>query len=83
MGDIASVETEVVRMSEADVRGIREAVRATVTVEEAARILGVGRSLAYEQIRAGAFPCPVIRIGTRYVISRQALDHVLAVEAPA
>jgi len=62
-----------------------EMQRKTVTVEEAARMLGIGRTLAYEAIRRGEFPTAVIRIGNRWVIPRAALEAVLAtpVEGPA
>ncbi len=54
--------------------------RATVTVEEAARILGVGRASAYEGIRTGRIPS--IRVSPRrIVISRAVLDRMLAGEA--
>lgn len=34
-----------------------------LTVEEAARALGVGRTLAYELVRTGQWPTPVVRAG--------------------
>jgi len=49
--------------------------RQTVTVEEAAQILGIGRSSAYEAVRRGDLP--VIRIGRRYVVPRLALEWLL------
>jgi len=51
--------------------------RSTVTVEEAARLLGIGRSLAYEAVRNGSFPVPIIRVGARYLIPRAALERLL------
>jgi excisionase family DNA binding protein len=51
--------------------------RSTVTVEEAAQLLGIGRSLAYEAVRTGSFPVPVIRVGARYLIPRAALERLL------
>jgi excisionase family DNA binding protein len=50
------------------------------TVAEAATRLGIGRTLAYELIRSGAFPVPVIRLGRRIVVPRAALDALLARE---
>lgn len=47
----------------------------TKTVEEVARILGIGRNTAYEAVRSGAIPS--IRIGKRYVIPVDALDKML------
>jgi len=49
--------------------------RQTVTVEEAAQILGIARSSAYEAVRRGELP--VIRIGRRYVVPRVALERML------
>jgi excisionase family DNA binding protein len=50
----------------------------TLTVEQAAEILGCGRGLAYDLIRHNQFPCPVLRLGTRrYVIPTAGLLHVL------
>lgn len=53
--------------------------KGTLTVEEAARMLGVSRTLAYESVRqhdelAGV---RVVRIGQRILIPRAALERVL------
>jgi excisionase family DNA binding protein len=54
--------------------------KATVTVEEAARILGVGRASAYEGVRSGRIPS--IRVSPRrIVVPRAALDRLLNVSA--
>lgn len=50
----------------------------TVSVEYSARKLGIGRGLAYESCRQGTFPVPVIRVGSRYLIPRAALEQLLA-----
>lgn len=39
------------------------ALPAVVDLPTAARVLGVGRSVAYELVRAGEWPTPVIRVG--------------------
>jgi excisionase family DNA binding protein len=49
--------------------------RQTLTVEEAAQILGISRSSAYEAVRRGELP--VVRIGRRYVVPRVALERLL------
>lgn len=49
--------------------------RATYTVEEAARILGIGRGSAYEAVRRKNLP--VLRIGKRILIPRVALEGLL------
>jgi excisionase family DNA binding protein len=43
----------------------------TLSVEEAAGLLGIGRSKAYELVRCGQFPTPCRRIGRRYLILRE------------
>ena len=49
--------------------------RLTLTVEEAARLLGIGRSLAYELVATGDLPS--IRLGRRILIPRAAVDALL------
>jgi len=49
---------------------------ATVKVEEAARILGIGRQTAYELARQGKIP--VLRLGKRLVVPKVALERMLA-----
>jgi excisionase family DNA binding protein len=51
-------------------------LRATMTVEEAAAYLGIGRSAAYEAARSGDLP--VIRLGRRLLVPRAALERMLA-----
>lgn len=50
--------------------------RMTVTVEEAAELLGIGRGLAYELARRGELPA--LRLGRRFVIPKQALERLLS-----
>jgi len=49
--------------------------RLTLTVPEAARLLGISRALAYDAVRRGELPS--IRVGRRIVISRVALERIL------
>lgn len=49
--------------------------RATLTVEEAAVVLGIGRTLAFELARKGQIP--TIRLGRRILVPRAALDRML------
>jgi excisionase family DNA binding protein len=49
--------------------------RATVSVPEAAKILGVGRNQGYEAVKNGQIP--VIRIGKRLLVPMAALDRML------
>ena len=53
-----------------------ESQRRTVTVQEAAKILGIGRDQAYTAARLGQLP--VIRIGKRLLVSVPALERMLA-----
>ena len=46
------------------------------TIEEAAELLKIGRSGAYEAARRGDIP--VLRIGRRWLVPRVALDKMLA-----
>jgi len=54
---------------------------ATLTVVEVAARLGISRSTAYELAALDRLPVPVIRLGRRVVVSRVALDRVLAGDA--
>lgn len=46
-------------------------------IKELAARLGVGRSLAYALARRDQLPVPVIRVGTRVVVSRYAVEKLL------
>lgn len=59
-----------------------------LTVEEAARILRIGRSAAYEQARrfiatGGAEGLPALRLGRRLRVPREALNRMLAIGGEA
>jgi hypothetical protein len=43
----------------------------------AGRVLGLGRTKAYQLARAGQFPCPVIRAGKTYLVPVAGLLAVL------
>lgn len=55
--------------------------RLTLTVEEACRLLGVGRTVGYELARRGELP-GVLRLGRRLVVSRPALEQALGLQRP-
>ncbi len=56
--------------------------RATVTVEEAAQILGIGRASAYEAVRSGRIPS--LKVSSRKVlVPRAALRRLLDGGYPA
>jgi excisionase family DNA binding protein len=48
----------------------------TLTIEEAARVLGVGRNKAYEAAHRGEIP--TIRIGKRILVLREPFKKMLA-----
>ena len=52
----------------------------TDSIEVAAARLGIGRTSAYQRAAEGELApgVPVIKIGRRYVVSRAALDKLLA-----
>ena len=51
--------------------------RLIMTVEEAARTLGIGRGKAYELAREGLLPC-ALRLGRRIVVSRHLIQEFLS-----
>jgi excisionase family DNA binding protein len=53
--------------------------RQTYKIEEAARLLGIGRNQAYEAARRRDIPA--IRIGRRLLVPKAALDKLLAGDA--
>lgn len=59
-----------------------EAVRrlgATVGIETAGAILGIGRSKSYELAKAGQFPVRVLRIGRRYLVPTPSIHEYLGI----
>jgi excisionase family DNA binding protein len=55
------------------VKEVRE--RLTLSVEEAAEMLGISRTLAYELVRQGVLPH--LRLARRIVISRRAIERMV------
>ena len=53
----------------------------TMTVEEAAALLGISRALGYELVSRGDIPC--LRLGRRIVIPRRAIDRMIDETGPA
>lgn len=54
--------------------------RLTLTVEEAAQVLGISRALAYELVARHELPS--IRLGRRIVVPRRALEVLLEHASP-
>ncbi len=55
-------------------------LRLVYTVAEAAELLGIGRSTAYEYVASGDLATS--RIGSRLVVTRPTLTELLGVEPP-
>lgn len=55
------------------------ALPATVDVPTAARACDIGRTLAYQLVRAGQFPARVVRLGSRYRVVVGGPDGLWAV----
>lgn len=66
-------------MMSRDTRFIEEPL--TISVNEAAKLLAISRSLAYELCARGELP--VVRLGRRLVISRRRLLEMIDQDAPA
>ncbi len=49
-------------------------VCATVSLAEAARVLGVHRSTAWELHKRGEFPLPVLQVGSRLQVAKAHLE---------
>lgn len=56
-------------------RRFRSEKRLTLSVEEVAEVMGIGRTLAYEAVRRGEIPS--IRIGSRILVAKAALSRLL------
>lgn len=52
--------------------------RLTMTVEEAAELLGISRAFAYKLVKSEALPH--VRLGRRVVVPRTALERLLELE---
>lgn len=53
---------------------------ATVSVRQAATLLGISFSSAYAAIRAGNFPTKIVQIGGRYVVPTAPLLELLGLD---
>jgi len=54
--------------------------RLTLTVNEAAKILGISRGLAYQMVKMGRIPS--VHFGKRVLVPRSALEKLLAESNP-
>lgn len=53
-----------------------ELAQRTMSVTQAAEVLGISRTTAYECVRTGVLPA--LRLGGRIVVPTQAIDDLLA-----
>ena len=74
---VAVIEWQEYHIERRDVGPVieRPAQRLTMTVEEAAEVLGISRATAYDAVSRGEIPC--IRIGRRILIPKVALERLL------
>jgi hypothetical protein len=68
-----------IRMTAGELR----ALPVTLDLTEVAKIIGPGRSKAHELVRADGLPCPVLRLGNRYRVTKAAFIKALDVEVLA
>jgi Helix-turn-helix domain len=62
-------------------QAVAERRHGTLTIEQAAQVLGISRWLAYEEAKSGYLAgVKVLRIGRRLVVPRWALEAMLAGE---
>jgi len=54
-----------------------DALPTVLDVPTAAKVLGIGRSLAYDLVRRGDWPTPVLRIGKLIKIPREPLIRLI------
>ncbi len=57
---------------------VTEGERLTLSIPEAAKVLGISRGLAYDLARRDKLPVPVIKLGRRLVLSRRAVEALLS-----
>ncbi len=54
-----------------------DALPPVLDVPTAAKVLGIGRSLAYDLVRRGDWPTPVLRVGKLIKIPREPLIRLI------
>ena len=56
------------------------ALPAVVDVERAAKVLGIGRTAAYQLVREGRWPTPVLRVGRQLRVPTAPLLALLGID---
>ncbi len=79
--NVTQLHPEKNSLSKAANPGVDPHDRATITVTEAAHVLGISRSTAYELVHAGTLPA--LRLGRRIVVPTHALEELLDSARPA
>ena len=79
--NVTQLHPENNSLSKAAKPGVDPHDRATITVTEAAHVLGISRSTAYELVHAGTLPA--LRLGRRIVVPTHALEELLDSARPA
>jgi excisionase family DNA binding protein len=62
-----------------DLQELRTATKATISVEEAAKVLGISRGSAYRAARNGSLP--ILRLGARMLVPVPRLLQILGAES--
>lgn len=57
-----------------------DGIKLTLSVEEAAKLLGIGRNLCYDKVKTGEIPA--IKIGKRLLVPKKALEKLLEEPQP-
>ncbi|GAA4669221.1 helix-turn-helix transcriptional regulator [Gordonia humi] len=57
--------------------------RAAVSLQEAAQIIGISKSGAYNLAQSGNFPCRILKVGGRYIVPTAGLRELLDITATA
>jgi excisionase family DNA binding protein len=65
-----------------EVRQLAPTLPATISPEMYAKLTNTGRTKVYEMLRAGEFPVPYLKTGTRYQIPTMAVLRMLGLEEP-
>ena len=59
------------------------ALPAVVDLQTAARALGIGRTVAYDLVRTGAWPTPVLRVGKLIRVPTAPIAQLLCLGTPS
>jgi len=57
---------------------LTQETKATIGIEDFARLIGISKNSAYAAAKDDRLPVPVLRIGRRMLISRAAVEDLLA-----